>query len=48
MDVINNNKKLLPGMITNISIPLHANDSTLIVPVIGYCEYHGKYACRKN
>lgn len=32
MDVINDNKKLLPGMITNISIPLHANDSTLIVP----------------
>ena len=32
MDVMNNNKKLLPGMITNINIPLSPNDSTLIVP----------------
>ncbi|MFT4152486.1 efflux RND transporter periplasmic adaptor subunit [Parafilimonas sp.] len=32
MDVLNNDKKLLPGMVTNIHIPLTANDSTLIVP----------------
>jgi RND family efflux transporter MFP subunit len=32
MDVLNNDKKLLPGMVTNINIPLAANDSTLIVP----------------
>ena len=32
MDVVNNDKKLLPGMITQIIIPLTARDSTLIVP----------------
>ncbi len=32
MDVINNNKKLLPGMVAEISIPLPAKDSTFIVP----------------
>lgn len=32
MDVINTNKKLLPGMVTNISIPMSPTDSTLIVP----------------
>lgn len=32
MDVINDSKKLLPGMIANITIPLPARDSTLLVP----------------
>jgi len=32
MDVLNNNKKLLPGMVAEIIIPLPARDSTLLVP----------------
>ncbi len=32
MDVENNNKKLLPGMIAEINIPLLANDSSFVVP----------------
>ena len=33
MDVINNNKKLLPGMVAEIVIPLPARDSAMLVPV---------------
>lgn len=32
MDVANNNKKLLPGMIADVMIPLAGRDSTFIVP----------------
>lgn len=32
MDVMNTNKKLLPGMVAEIRIPLPGRDSTLIVP----------------
>lgn len=32
IDVINNNKKLLPGMIAEVSIPLPSQDSVLVVP----------------
>lgn len=32
MDVVNNDKKLLPGMVAEIIIPLPAQDSTLVVP----------------
>lgn len=32
MDVVNNNKRLLPGMVAEVNLPLPANDSTFIVP----------------
>lgn len=32
MDVVNNDKKLLPGMIPEVIIPMNSSDSTLIVP----------------
>ena len=32
MDVINNDKKLLPGMVAEVNLPLPSNDSTFIVP----------------
>jgi membrane fusion protein (multidrug efflux system) len=32
MDVFNSNKKLLPGMIAEVSIPLGGNDNTFVVP----------------
>ena len=32
MDVANNDKKLLPGMVAEVNVPLPANDSTFIVP----------------
>ncbi|HEY4150499.1 MAG TPA: efflux RND transporter periplasmic adaptor subunit [Chitinophagaceae bacterium] len=32
MDVVNNDKKLLPGMVAEVHIPLSGKDSTLIVP----------------
>jgi len=32
MDVINLDKKLLPGMVAEVNLPLPANDSTFIVP----------------
>ena len=32
MDVINNDKKLLPGMVAEVNLPLPASDSTFIVP----------------
>ncbi|MBS1564495.1 MAG: efflux RND transporter periplasmic adaptor subunit, partial [Bacteroidetes bacterium] len=32
MDVINDNKKLLPGMVAEVNIPLAGKDSTLIIP----------------
>lgn len=32
MDVINNDKKLLPGMVAEVSVPLPARDSTFVVP----------------
>jgi len=32
MDVVNSNKRLLPGMIAEITIPLPAADSTFIIP----------------
>jgi len=32
MDVINNDKKLLPGMIAEVNIPMDAADSTFLVP----------------
>ena len=32
MDVLNENKKLLPGMVAEVNLPLPANDSTMIVP----------------
>jgi membrane fusion protein, multidrug efflux system len=32
MDVINNDKKLLPGMVAEVNLPLPAIDSTFIVP----------------
>lgn len=32
MDVVNNDKKLLPGMIADVTIPLEGNDSTFVVP----------------
>ncbi len=32
MDVVNENKKLLPGMIAEVSITLAGNDSTFVVP----------------
>lgn len=32
MDVTNNDKKLLPGMVAEVSLPLPANDSTFVVP----------------
>lgn len=32
MDVINNDKKLLPGMVAEVTIPLPAADSTFVVP----------------
>ena len=32
MDVMNNDKKLLPGMVAEVNLPLPANDSTFIVP----------------
>ena len=32
MDVINNDKKLLPGMVAEVNVPLPARDSTFIVP----------------
>jgi membrane fusion protein, multidrug efflux system len=32
MDVFNNDKKLLPGMVAEVNLPLPATDSTFIVP----------------
>ena len=32
MDVVNNDKKLLPGMLAEVNLPLGKNDSTFIVP----------------
>lgn len=32
MDVVNNEKKLLPGMVAEVNLPLPSNDSTFIVP----------------
>lgn len=32
MDVANNKKKLLPGMVAEVALPLPANDSTFVVP----------------
>ncbi len=32
MDVMNNDKKLLPGMVAEVNVPLAANDSVFIVP----------------
>jgi len=32
MDVVNNDKKLLPGMIAEVNIPLSGKDSTLVIP----------------
>lgn len=32
MDVANNDKRLLPGMVAEVNLPLPANDSTFIVP----------------
>ncbi|HEX9513548.1 MAG TPA: efflux RND transporter periplasmic adaptor subunit [Puia sp.] len=32
MDVINNDKKLLPGMVAEVNVPLPARDSTFLVP----------------
>lgn len=32
MDVINNDKKLLPGMVAEVNVPLPARDSTFVVP----------------
>jgi RND family efflux transporter MFP subunit len=32
MDVFNNDKKLLPGMVAEVNIPLSGKDSTLIIP----------------
>lgn len=32
MDVFNNDKKLLPGMVAEVNVPLPARDSTFIVP----------------
>jgi membrane fusion protein (multidrug efflux system) len=32
MDVPNNNKQLLPGMVAEVNLPLPSNDSTFIVP----------------
>lgn len=32
MDVVNNDKKLLPGMVAEVNLPLPAQDSTFIVP----------------
>jgi membrane fusion protein, multidrug efflux system len=32
MDVINDSKKLLPGMVTEVNLPLPSSDSTFIVP----------------
>ena len=32
MDVINNDKKLLPGMIAEVNIPMNGTDSTFLVP----------------
>jgi RND family efflux transporter MFP subunit len=32
MDVINNDKKLLPGMVAEVKVPLPSNDSTFVVP----------------
>lgn len=32
MDVANNDKKLLPGMVAEVNVPLAANDSTFVVP----------------
>jgi membrane fusion protein (multidrug efflux system) len=32
MDVFNNDKKLLPGMVAEVNLPLPASDSTFIVP----------------
>jgi len=32
MDVMNNDKKLLPGMVAEVNLPLPSNDSTFIVP----------------
>ena len=33
MDVYNDNKKLLPGMVAEVNVPLPATDSTFVVPV---------------
>jgi len=32
MDVYNNDKKLLPGMVAEVNIPMPASDSTFVVP----------------
>jgi multidrug efflux pump subunit AcrA (membrane-fusion protein) len=32
MDVYNNDRKLLPGMVAEVSLPLPAKDSTFVVP----------------
>jgi multidrug efflux pump subunit AcrA (membrane-fusion protein) len=32
MDVINNDKKLLPGMVAEVNLPLPSTDSTFVVP----------------
>jgi RND family efflux transporter MFP subunit len=33
MDVLNNDKKLLPGMVAEVKIPLNTTDSVFVVPV---------------
>jgi membrane fusion protein (multidrug efflux system) len=32
MDVFNNDKKLLPGMVAEVNLPLPSNDSTFVIP----------------
>ena len=32
MDVTNNDKKLLPGMVAEVNVPLPARDSTFVLP----------------
>ncbi len=32
MDIVNNDKRLLPGMVAEVNLPLPANDSTFVVP----------------
>ena len=43
MDVINNDKKLLPGMVAEVNLPLPASDSTFIVPKSAVSKFNRKY-----
>jgi hypothetical protein len=40
MDVLNGDKKLLPGMIAEVTVPLSGNETTFVVPSTAVLKLH--------